>query len=164
VRNAAAQLARTLQPLFTAEDARLEAVREGLGKAGASIEQAAVKLGEVSGVMEGLSRAHVETVELAARGVLSAFDRAVVSGGASLGGAATSLAAAARDLRAGADAFGPKLDALTSELGPLGRELAQLAARDPEGDLTAVVLSELDRLGAGMERLTELVRMAGTTP
>jgi hypothetical protein len=160
VRNAAAQLKQTLEPLFAREDQRLEAVREGLSKAAAGVEQAAARIGEASGAIEGVSKTHVETVDMAARGVLSAFDRAVVSGGAALGGAATALAAAARDLRAGADDFGPRLTALSTELGPLGRELAQLVARDPEGDLAAVVLGELDRLGAGMDRLTELVRMA----
>jgi hypothetical protein len=159
VRNAAAQLNQTLQPLFASEETRLEAVREGLARAASAVEQAATRITEASGAMEGVSKSHVETVELAARGVLSAFDRAVVSGGAALGGAATALAAAARDLRAGADDFGPRLTALSTELGPLGKELAQLVARDPEGDLAAVVLGELDRLGAGMDRLTELVRM-----
>jgi hypothetical protein len=164
VRAAAAQLATTLQPLFTAEDGRLEAVREGLGRASASIDQAAGRIGEASTVMESVSRAHAEAVEHAAQGVLAAFDRAVVSGGAALGGAASSLAASARDLRAGTDAFGPKLTALSTELGALGRELAVLAARDPEGDLAAVVLGELDRLGAGMDRLTELARLAAPAP
>jgi hypothetical protein len=164
VRAISGQLAQTLAPLFTAEDARLEAVREGLARASASVEQAATRLDSVVKVMEGVSEAHAEAVERAARGVLASFDRAVLGGGAALGGAASSLAAAARDLREGAESFTPRLGELSTSLSGLGREVALLAARDPEGDLAAVVLGEVERLGAGVDRLTELLRMSEETP
>jgi hypothetical protein len=164
VRAATEQLAGSLGPLFTAEDTRLESVRDGLTRSAAGIEQAAARLAEVGGVVEGLSRAHADTVEQAGRGVLAAFDRAVLSGGAALGGAASALAAAARDLRSGAETFAPRIASLSTELGALAREVALLAARDPEGDLSAAVLGELERLGAGVERLDELVRLAQPRP
>jgi hypothetical protein len=56
------------------------------------------------------------------------------------------------------------MGALSTELQTLGRELALLAARDPEGDLSAVVLGEIERLGTGVERLTELLRLAEARP
>jgi hypothetical protein len=164
VRAATEQLAGTLGPLFAAEDARLEGVREGLARSATGIEQAVTRLAEVGAAVEAVSRAHAETVEQAGRGVLAAFDRAVLGGGAALGGAASALAAAARDLRAGAETFAPRMAALSAELGPLTREVALLAARDPDGDLSAAVLGELERLGAGVERLDELVRLAQTKP
>jgi hypothetical protein len=164
VRAISGQLAQTLAPLFTAEDARLEAVREGLARASTGVEQAATRLDAVVKVMEGISEAHTDAVERAARGVLASFDRAVLSGGAALGGAASSLAAAARDLREGAESFTPRLGELSTSLSGLGREVALLAARDPEGDLAAVVLGEVERLGAGVDRLTELLRMSGEDP
>jgi hypothetical protein len=93
--------------------------------------------------------------------VLAAFDRAVMGAGASLDGAAVKLAAAAHDLGGGVETFSPAIATLATELGALGRELALQAARGPEGDLGTVVLSELDRIGAGLDRLVQLSRLAG---
>jgi hypothetical protein len=38
--------------------------------------------------------------------------------------------------------------------------VALLAARGPESELGGVVLGELERLGTGVDRLTELLRLA----
>jgi hypothetical protein len=83
----------------------------------------------------------------------------VLGGAAALDGSAAKLAAAAHDLQTGADAFAPRIAALTTELNALAREVALLAARDPDSELGAVVLSELERLGAGVDRLSELLRL-----
>jgi chemotaxis protein histidine kinase CheA len=154
-----AVLSNTLEPLFAAEAGRLEAVRATLAEVAKGIEAAVARLGALDAGMAGLSRDHLATIDRAGTAVLASFDRAVLGGAAALDGAAGSLATAAKDLQSGADAFAPRIAALTTELGALGREVALLAARDPESELDAVVLGELERLGAGIDRLVELSRL-----
>ena len=163
VRATTAELGRTLQPMLAAESQRLEQLRGAFSETVAGIQQASARVAELQASLEGASRAQVSAIENAGQAVLAAFDKAVLGAGGALEGAAGKLAAAAHDLGAGVETFSPKIATLATELGALGRELALQAARGPEGDLGAVVLSELERIGAGLDRLTQLSRMAGGT-
>jgi hypothetical protein len=154
-----AVLSNKLEPLFAAEAGRLEGVRATLAEVANGIEAAVARLGALDAGMAALSRDHLATIDRAGTAVLASFDRAVLGGAAALDGAAVTLATAAKDLQSGADAFAPRIAALTAELGALGREVALLAARDPEREMDAVVLGELERLGAGIDRLVELSRL-----
>jgi hypothetical protein len=163
-RASTAALSKALDPLFAAEASRLEAVRGALAGVATEVRDTAARLTALDETLATHGRQHLESLDRASSAVLASFDRAVLGGGAALDGAATTLAAAARDLNAGAEALGPRIAALTTELGALGREVALLAARDPEGELGAVVLAELERLGAGVDRLGDLLRLAETLP
>jgi hypothetical protein len=161
VRATTAELGRTLQPMLAAETERLELAKEAFGQTAAGIQQATARMVELQAALEGGARAQVAAIEGAGQSVLAAFDRAVLGAGQSLDGAAGKLAGAANQLSGGFETFSPKIAALSTELGALGRELALQAARGPEGDLGAVVLSELERIGAGLDRLAQLQRLAG---
>jgi hypothetical protein len=161
VRTTAADLGRTLQPLLAAEAQRLELVREAFSHTVGGLQQASVRLTELHGVLEGTSRTHVTAIENAGQAVLAAFDRVVLGAGTALDGAAGKLAAAAHELGSGVETLSPKIASLTTELGALGRELALQTARSPEGDIGSVVLGELERIGAGLDRLTRLQQLAG---
>ena len=136
-------------------------MRESFGQTAAGIQQAAERLTELQGVLDGTSRAQVAAIESAGQAVMGAFDKAVLGAGNALEGAAGKLATAAQQMTAGVETFTPKIAALASELSALGRELALQSARGPEGDLGAVVLGELERIGAGLDRLAQLHRLAG---
>jgi hypothetical protein len=147
--------------MLAEEASRLDEVRSALAEVGSRVDVTAGRLLELTATLGSISREHIAAIDRSGQAVLAAFERAVVGGGASLDSAAGTLAAAARDLQAGAATLAPRMGNLASELGALGREVALLlAARGPDGDIGAVVLGELDRLGAGMERLTELIRLA----
>ncbi|MEO7668663.1 MAG: hypothetical protein ABIW57_04965, partial [Polyangia bacterium] len=157
---------RTLEPLLSREAERLDGVREALAEVGTRVNATAGRLVELTSGLEGLARAHIDSIDRSGQAVLAAFDRAVVGGGAALDAAAGTLATAARDLQSGAEMLAPRLATLTTELGGLSREVALLlAARGPDGpdlDLGAVMLGELDRLGGSVERLTALMHLAET--
>jgi hypothetical protein len=161
VRSTTAELGRTLQPMLAAEAQRLDLLRESFGQTATGIQQAAERLAELHGVLEGTARAQVAAIENAGQAVMGAFDKAVLGAGNALDGAAGKLATAAQQMSAGVETFTPKIAALASELSALGRELALQSARGPEGDLGAVVLGELERIGAGLDRLAQLHRLAG---
>ncbi|MEP6654090.1 MAG: hypothetical protein ABJA82_12075, partial [Myxococcales bacterium] len=151
---------RTLEPLLSREAERLDGVREALAEVGTRVDATAGRLVELTSGLEGLARAHIDSIDRSGQAVLAAFDRAVVGGGAALDAAAGTLGTAARELQSGAEMLAPRLATLTTELGGLSREVALLlAARGPDGadlELGAVVLGELDRLGGSVERLTAL--------
>ena len=75
-----------------------------------------------------------------------------------LDGAATRLEAAATGLGQSASLLAPAAAALAPELAALAREVALLAAR-ADGDGQALVLDEVARLGAGVDRLEALLRL-----
>jgi hypothetical protein len=161
VRATTAELGRTLQPALAAEAQRLEQLGGSFAGAAEGIQQSAVRLAELHALIDGTSRAQVAAIENAGQAVMAAFDKAVLGAGTALEGAAGKLATAAQQMSAGVDTFTPKIAALASELSALGRELALQAARGPEGDLGAVVLGELERIGASLDRLAQLQRLAG---
>jgi len=152
---------RTLEPLFAEEGARLESLRGALADAAGRVEASLGHIGELSTSLDGVAREQVAALDRHGQSLLAAFDRVLVGGGTALTESAGTLAAAARQLQGGAEVLGPRLDALSTELGALAREVALLlAARGPDGDVGAIVLGELERLGAGFDRLAELVRMS----
>jgi hypothetical protein len=162
VRESSAEIARTLTPLFSEEAARLDGLKATLGEAATGIGAAATRLEALGAELEGLTRSQIEAIGQSSQTVRDSFDRAVLGAGTALDQAAGTLAGAATDLRAGVETVRPALDSLTRELGALGREVALLmAARGPESDLGAVVLGELERLGSGVDRLNELLRLGG---
>jgi hypothetical protein len=161
VRTTTGELARTLQPMLAAEAERLELIKEAFGQSVAGIQQATERLAELQGVLEGTSRAQAAAIEGAGQAVVASFDKAVLGAGTALDAAAGKLAAAATDMTSGFASFGPRITALSTELSALGRELALQAARGPESDMGAVVLGELERIGAGLDRLAQLHRLGG---
>ena len=154
------RLGNSVEPLFATEAGRLEAVREALTEISARLDVAGGRLTEVTGAVAELGRGHTSALEETGKAVLSAFDRAVVGGGAALDGAATVLAQAAKDLRAGTEGFAPTISQLSADLQALGREVALMAARAPDNDGQVVVMAELERLGTGVDRLTSLYELA----
>ena len=62
-------------------------------------------------------------------------------------------------MRAGAEAIAPQLAPLAPELSALAREVALLAARGQAGD-DGLVAEELVRIGAGVDRLEGLLKLA----
>jgi hypothetical protein len=163
VRALSDRLGSSVEPLFATEADRLEAVRASLVEISARLDAASGRLTEVTGAVAELGRGHTSALEETGKAVLAAFDRAVLGGGAALDGAAKVLAEAARDLRAGTEGFAPTLGQLSTDLASLGREVALMAARNPESDSSVVVLAELERLGTGVDRLTSLYELAQGT-
>ena len=152
---------RTLEPLFAGEGARLEGLRGALADTAARVEVSVGRIGELSTSLDGAAREQVAALDRHGQSLLAAFDRVVVGGGSALTESAGTLATAARQLQGSTELLSPRLESLSTELGALSREVALLlAARGPEGDVGAIVLGELERLGAGFDRLAELVRMA----
>ncbi len=164
VKATTAELGRTLQPMLAAEAQRVEQLREAFGQTATQIQEAAARLAELHGVLDSTARAQVAAIETAGNSVMGAFDKAVLGAGAALDGAAAKLAGAAQQMSSGVETFAPQIAALSSELSALGRELALQAARGPEGDLGAVVLGELDRIGTGLDRLAQLHKLASGAP
>jgi hypothetical protein len=164
VRATSAELGRTLAPMFAEESAQLQAVRAALAEGAGALASTAAQVEAIGGQIEEISRAQVETLQATAAAVVAGFDKAVLGGASALDGAAGQLAGAATDLRGGTEALVPRMDVLSKELGALAREVALLAGRGADGDLGAVVLGELERLGAGFDQLSELVRLARGVP
>jgi hypothetical protein len=164
VRALSDRLGNSVEPLFATEADRLEAVREALVEISGRLDAAGGRLTEVTGAVAELGRGHTSALEETGKSVLAAFDRAVLGGGAALDAAAGTLAQAAQDLRAGTEGFAPTLGQLSADLASLGREVALMAARNPESDSSVVVLAELERLGTGVDRLTSLYEMAQMGP
>jgi hypothetical protein len=164
VRALSERLGNSVEPLFATEADRLEAVRAALVEISGRLDAAGGRLTEVTGAVAELGRGHTSALEETGKSVLAAFDRAVLGGGAALDAAAGTLAQAAKDLRAGTEGFAPTLGQLSADLASLGREVALMAARNPESDSSVVVLAELERLGTGVDRLTSLYEMAQMGP
>src|SRR5262249_16865470 len=85
---------------------------------------------------------------------------AVVGGGERIDAAAQRLESAAGAVGTSAASLAPAAAALAPELAALAREVALLAGQR-DGDDEALVLDEVARLGAGVERLEALLRLAG---
>ena len=164
VRATSAELGRTLSPLFTEEATRLEAVRAALSESASALSRAAEKLDLVGPQLEGLTTAHGTALTATGETVRDSIDRAVLSAGTALDQAASTLAQAAADMRGGVETQAPRLESLTRELSALGREVALMAARGTDGDLGTVMLGELERVGTGVDRLHELLRLARSEP
>ena len=137
-------------------------IKEAFGQSVSGIQQATERLAELQGVLEGTARAQVAAIE--APGKRHGRLRQGGRGGGRLP-RRRRRQAGGRGPRSSAPAFetfGPRIATLSSELGALGRELALQSARGPEGDLGAVVLGELERIGAGLDRLAELQRLGAS--
>lgn len=88
-----------------------------------------------------------------------ALQGSIGSEGARLGEAAQALHGSALELARAAQNVSAPLSALTPELQALSREVALMAARS-DGESGNATLSELLRLGEGVERLEALLRMS----
>jgi hypothetical protein len=164
VRATSSELGRALAPMFAEEASRLEAVRAALAASATSMEAVAARLDGSGAQIEALARSQTDSVQATAQAILAGLDRTVLSSAGALDGAAGQLARAGGDLRAATELLAPRLETLSRELEAVGREVALLAARGADGELGAVVLGELERLGAGFDRLSDLVRLAGGPP
>lgn len=157
----AAGLDRSMQESAAALQSTSQAIVAGLDR---SVQESAAALQSASqAVVTGLEaslQGSASTLEATGQAVIAGLDRSVVASASALDGAARQLAEAAQSMRGGTETLGPRLEAVAREMGALGREVALLAARGAEGDLGAVVLGELERLGAGFDQLSELVRLS----
>ncbi len=154
------RIATNVAPLFAGESERLEAVRQALETIVAEVAASGARLEATHEAMAALGQSHTSALEETGKAMLAGFDRAVGGGATALDSASGVLAQAAKDLRSGTEGVVPVLRQLGSDLAALGREVALMAARSPESDSNVVLLAELERVGAGVDRLMALQEMA----
>ena len=114
---------------------------------------------QLEGTLRSLHEVHAARLTQLTESLCQTLGQTVGSEGARLGEAAQALQAAAGELASAAAAVGAPLSALTPELQALSREVALMAARS-DGEESSATLSELLRLGEGVERLEALLRMS----
>ncbi|MBL9002768.1 MAG: hypothetical protein JNJ46_00910 [Myxococcales bacterium] len=109
--------------------------------------------------LQALHAAQASRLTAMTEALCHALQQTVGSEGTRLGEAAQALQVAAQDLATAAGSVSSPLSALTPELQALSREVALMAARS-DAEESSATLSELLRLGEGIERLEALLRMS----
>lgn len=130
----------------------------------ASVEQLGSSLkaqaDAVQAALASLAQGQAHALADSATRVEAALQQGLMTAGKNLDTSVLELGNAAAQLKAGAEALQPVLGSLVPELQAMARELALLAARNSETDPSGAMLDEMNRLGEGMDRLSNLVRAA----
>lgn len=109
--------------------------------------------------LQALHAQHAAQLTATTQTLCHALQQTLGQEGTRLGEAASALHTATHDLAAAAAGIASPLQVLAPELQALSREVALLAARS-DGEEGNATLSELLRLGEGIERLEALLRMS----